>query len=71
MGDFDARTQAKMDLVLEEVCRKLSKYGGDHESRKHVARRLIIAVRSGRTTLEDLRAAADNALLDVVSRKSA
>ena len=32
MDEFDHRTMAHMDIVLEEICREL-KHGGDHESR--------------------------------------
>jgi hypothetical protein len=71
MGIFDKRTQARMDLVLEEVCRQLSSCGGDHESRKYIANQLIKAARAGKVDLEDLRAVADNALLNLVPRKSA
>jgi hypothetical protein len=71
MVDFERRTQARLDLVLEEVCRQLSRHGGDHESRKYVAKQLIRAARAGKTGLEDLRAAADNAFADLTTRKSA
>ena len=71
MGSFDERTQAKMDLVLEDVCRQLSEYGGDHESRKYIAKHLVRAARAGKIDLKDLRAVADNALLDLTARKSA
>jgi len=33
MVEFNERTQANMDVVLEEVCAELPN-GGDHESRK-------------------------------------
>ena len=60
-----------MDLVLEEVCRQLSRHGGDHESRKSVAEELISAARSGTTELEELRGVANAALLKLTIRKSA
>jgi hypothetical protein len=60
-----------MDLVLEEVCRQLPKHGGDHESRKYIAKQLIRAARCGNVGLEDLRAVADNAFLALTTRKSA
>jgi hypothetical protein len=71
MGNLDERTQLRMDLVLEEVCRKLSKHGGDHESRKYIAKQLIRAARCGNGRLEDLRGVADNALRALAGRKSA
>jgi len=70
MDEFDHRTMANMDLVLEEVCRQM-KHGGDHESRKFVAERLIECARDGRTDLTDLNAAAQHALRDLMSRKTA
>lgn len=36
MGEFPDRVQAKMDVVLEQVCAELTN-GGDHESRRYVA----------------------------------
>ena len=60
-----------MELALEEVCRQLSKSGGDHESRKYIAKQLIRAARAGKIGLEDLRAVAENALVDLTTRKSA
>ena len=71
MSEFDARNLAKMDFVLEDVCRGISSCGGDHESRKYVARRLMTAARSGKTTLEELHAAAEDAVRHVATRKSA
>jgi hypothetical protein len=40
MTKIDERTAANMDVVLEEVCSDLP-HGGDHESRKHIAQRLM------------------------------
>jgi hypothetical protein len=40
MTKIDERTTANMDVVLEQVCRGLP-HGGDHESRKHIAQRLM------------------------------
>jgi hypothetical protein len=71
MSDFDERTQANMDVVLEEVCRELSKHGGDHDSRRFIATRLIETARAGRRTLHDLRFTAKRALLDLTRRNSA
>ena len=71
MENFDQRTRSRMELALEEVCRQLSKSGGDHESRKYIAKQLIRAARAGKIGLEDLRAVAENALVDLTTRKSA
>jgi hypothetical protein len=45
MVEFSERTQANMDVVLEEVCAELPN-GGDHESRKFIAEQLIQCARS-------------------------
>lgn len=60
MTKVDQRTNANMDVVLEEVFRDLP-HGGDHESRKHVARKLIESAKTGNVTLDGLRAVARNA----------
>jgi hypothetical protein len=56
--------------VLEEVCRDLP-HGGDHESRKHVAQRLMQSAEKGNVTLEELRTVAHRALSELSNRKSA
>jgi hypothetical protein len=70
MDEFDHRTMVHMDLVLEDICREL-KHGGDHESRKFVARRLMACARDGRTSQDELRAAAYDALLELTGQKTA
>ncbi|RXH23978.1 hypothetical protein XH99_01490 [Bradyrhizobium nanningense] len=64
MSEFDAQTQLNMDIVLEEICRELP-HGGDHETRRHVAKRLVEAARSGRTTLDNLYMVARRALWEM------
>jgi len=56
MSEFDERTQANMDVVLDEVCAELPN-GGDHESRKYIAEQLLQAARAGKKTFKgaDLR----------------
>jgi hypothetical protein len=71
MMKLDERAFANMDVVLEEVCRGLSRYGGDHESRKYIATKLIQAAKEGNTTLGDLEAVARKALAELTQRKSA
>jgi hypothetical protein len=66
---IDERTAANMDVVLEQVCRGLPR-DGDHESRKHIAQRLMQSAKKGNVTLEGLRAVASRALTDLSSRKS-
>jgi hypothetical protein len=70
MTKIDERTIANMDVVLEETCRGLP-HGGDHESRKHVAKKLMQSARKGDGTLEALRAVAGRAISELSSRKSA
>ncbi|TMK48498.1 MAG: hypothetical protein E6G70_11265 [Alphaproteobacteria bacterium] len=53
MSEFDERTQANMDVVLDEVCAELPN-GGDHESRKYIAEQLLHAARAGKKTLKEL-----------------
>jgi hypothetical protein len=70
MTKTDERTIANMDVVLEEVCRDLPN-GGDHESRKYVAKKLMQSVKKGNVTLEGLRPVASRALSELSCRKSA
>jgi hypothetical protein len=70
MDEFDDRTRANMDVVLEEICKEMS-HGGDHDSRKFIAERLIESAREGRSSLTELNSVARRALLELVNRKSA
>jgi hypothetical protein len=70
MTKIDERTTANMDVVLEQVCRGLP-HGGDHESRKHIAQRLMQSAKKGNVTLEGLRAVASRALTELSSSRSA
>ena len=67
MGGFDDRTQANMDVVLDEVCAELPN-GGDHESRKFIAEQLIQAARAGKTTLGELTYIGRRALVQLKKR---
>ena len=69
MDEFDDRTRANMDVVLEEICKEMP-HGGDHESRKFIAERLMECAREGRTTLSELNGAARRALLELTNRKA-
>jgi hypothetical protein len=64
MAGFDERTQANMDVVLEEVCAELPN-GGVHESRKFIAEQLIQCARSGRTTFGELMYTARRAIVQL------
>jgi hypothetical protein len=71
MSKLDPHTVARMDLVLQQVCKGLSAYGGNHKSRKYVALRMIEAARKGNATLGDLEIVAQRALNELTERKSA
>lgn len=70
MTKTEERTTAKMDVVLEEVCRSMP-HGGDHESRKYVAKKLMQSAKKGNVTLEGLRPVASRAFSELSRRKSA
>jgi hypothetical protein len=61
---------ANLEIVLEETCRHF-RNGGDHETRKHIARKLMQAARKGTVTLDELRGVAGHALAELSRRKSA
>lgn len=71
MRKLDDRTLANMDVVLGDVCRHLPNHGGDHESRKFVAERLLRAARNGQHTLTALELVARLALQKLSAKKVA
>jgi hypothetical protein len=62
MTEFGDRTVANMDVILDDVCRELPNNGGDHESRKFIAERLVRAAKRGHKTLGVLEIVARQAL---------
>jgi hypothetical protein len=70
MTGIDERATANMDVPLEEVFAGVP-HGGDHESRKHVAKKLIQSAKKGNVTLDGLRAVARDASQHLLARKSA
>jgi hypothetical protein len=70
MTGIDERTTANMDVALEEVFAGVP-HGGDHESRKHVAKKLIQSAKKGNVTLDGLRAVARDASQYLLTRRSA
>ena len=66
LNEFDERTHANMDVVLDEICSELP-HGGDHESRKMIAEQLMQAARSGKTTLNELTYAGRRALAHLLN----
>jgi hypothetical protein len=71
MKKFDERTAANLDVVLDDVCRSLPNNGGDHESRRYIATKLLRAARRGKKTLGALEAVARNALHALSRRRTA
>ena len=65
MTKLDGRIIASMEIVLENVCRGLPNSGGDHATRKYVARKLIQAVKKGNATLGGLEAVGRRALQEI------
>jgi len=61
MKKIDDRTNANMEVALEQACRVLP-YGGDHQTRKRIAHRLLHSARHGNTTLTEFLAVARAAL---------
>jgi hypothetical protein len=70
MRDVNERTAANMEVALEQVCRALP-HGGDHNTRKRIAKKLLHEARHGSTTLGDFIAVARSALHEISMRKSA
>jgi hypothetical protein len=56
--------------VLEEIFRGVP-HGGDHESRKHVAEKLIQRAKKGNVTVDGLRAVARDAVQQLSTLRSA
>jgi hypothetical protein len=67
MADLSSRARANMDVVLEQVCRELPN-GGDHESRKFIAKQMVEAAAAGHFTLTDLTAVTRRAMIDLKNR---
>lgn len=69
MTELSERAKANMEVVLEETCRQLPN-GGDHQSRRFVAERLIQAAKTGHVTLGELGIVARRAVAELAkSRK--
>jgi hypothetical protein len=68
MPELSERTKANMDVVLEETCRQLP-HGGDHDSRKFIAERLIEAAQAGHATLGELGIVARRALAEILAKR--
>ena len=64
MSEFEGRVQTVLDAALEAAFSHV-KHGGDHESRRLIAARLLEAARSGVTALDELKAIGRRALIDL------
>lgn len=53
-----------MDLALEEACRSLPN-GGDHQTRRAIAQRLIACASGGAASIEQLRVVAYHAVREI------
>lgn len=70
MKKVDERTIANMEVALEQVCRVMP-HGGDHATRKLIARKLLHGARHGTSNLGDFILIARTALSEISYRKSA
>ena len=61
MTKLDDRALANMEVVLDDVF-KAHPHGGDHKSRKKVARKLLQSAKQGNKTLGDLSTVAKSVL---------
>jgi len=69
MAKLDDRTIANMKVALDRACASFP-YGGDHETRKHIAQKLMQSAKKGNVTLVGLRTVANRALSELSRRKS-
>jgi hypothetical protein len=67
VDEFDERTRANLDVVLDEICSELP-HGGDHESRKFVLEHLMQAARDGKTKLSELTYVGRRALVQLQNK---
>jgi len=67
MRKLDDRALANMEVALDNAF-KAQPHGGDHESRKHVARKLMQSARAGDTTLGRLMMVAKSALHEIARK---
>lgn len=68
MDKLDDRALANMEVALDDAFRS-HPHGGDHESRKHVARKLLQSAKSGKATLGRLTTVARSAIAEIARRR--
>jgi hypothetical protein len=66
----DGRRIFNMERLLDELFEGV-RHGGDHETRKHVAKKLMQSAKKANVSLEELRAAGREALRHLSTRRSA
>jgi hypothetical protein len=66
---LDDRTLANVEVALETAFKR-QPHGGDHESRKRVARKLLQSAKSGNHTLGGLEVVAKTALNGIGLQKT-
>jgi hypothetical protein len=69
MSEFRDNLRLRLDAVLDQACCSLVN-GGDHDTRKYVAKRLAEAARNGITHLDELSVVAHRALMDRSNRNA-
>ena len=69
MAKLDDRAVANMEVALEQACKRFPN-GGDHETRRFIARKLKQSALTGTTTLGGLSFVANGALHDLLKRKA-
>jgi len=67
---FDEATRSRMDYALELACRGLPEDRQGHEWRKIVAEDVMRCAHEGRTSLEDLTAAARHCVVEKLGGKA-
>ncbi|TWB89953.1 hypothetical protein FBZ93_11567 [Bradyrhizobium macuxiense] len=69
MNELDEALRARLDAVLDQVCGRLVN-GGDHDTRKYIAEKLVEAARKGTVHLDELSVVARRALLERSNRRA-
>jgi hypothetical protein len=69
-GDFDRWTLANMNAALDEICANAPR-GEEHVIRRRIAKQIIKCAKSGKTTLGDLTAAGQHALIGIAANRGA
>jgi predicted MarR family transcription regulator len=68
-GDFDTRTLTMMNAALDRVCEHIPR-GEEYAVRKRIAKQIIKCAKSGKTTLSDLTAAGQRALIGIATSRN-